>query len=454
MTEQLSSSENENIQQSNTNKKTKAKAAAVNMESALKETKSTNNADQSTNKKKNTTQQKQTEKASKSQTPISKLTLLSILLTLGLGGGIYYYERQQNHLQQQTINHLQAQLDTLSANLQKSLNENTQSYNQQLEQLQQQIKQQSTAQQQFIAQVTKINKTTEHGLYQLQEQLSALSTSNYNNWLISQANYLVNLAGRKIWNEQDFVTASLLLKSADHSLAETNDPSLLPARQAINKDISSLLLVSHIDVDGVIMSLMELANQANELPLINNYQLVDIALNDHDDSFVDPTNDAPQQSEPNRFKARLKRWGDNLLASSKSLLKNFISIEKYNEYEDCIARAKAKKQAFNQCQVHKALIMPDQALYIRENIRQQLYIAAQAVPRHQDKIYQQALKDVSSWVYAYFNTDAPITIGFIDQLDRLQEQTINQRHLPEQLESSAILERLMQTRVRSLLSEQ
>jgi uroporphyrin-III C-methyltransferase len=453
MTEQLSSSENENIQQSDTNKKIKAKTASVNTESAQKETKS-NNTDHSTTKKKAITQQAQIKKAAKSKTPISKLTLLSILLTFGIGGGIYYYEHQQNRLQQQAISHLQAQLDTLNNNLQKSLNESSQLYNQQLEHLQQQIKQQSTEQQQFITKVTQSNQTTENGLYRLQEQLSSLSTSNYNNWLISQANYLVNLAGRKIWNEQDFVTASLLLKSADHSLAETNDPSVLPARQAINKDISSLVLVSHIDVDGVIMSLMELANQANELPLVNNYQLVDIALNDHDDSFEDHTNDASQQIETNNFKDRLKRWGDNLIASSKSLMKNFISVEKYNEYGDCIAKAKAKKQAINQCQRYKALIMPEQALYIRENIRQQLYIAAQAVPRHQDKIYQQALKDVSSWVYAYFNTDAPMTLSFIDELDHLQEQTINQRHLPEQLESAVILERLMQTRVRSLLSAQ
>lgn len=442
MTEQLSSSENENIQQSETNKRGKVKTASVNNKSAVKDS-TLNNTAHSTAKN----------KVPKSKSSRPKFPLLSILLILGLGGSIYYYQ-QQNHLQQQAINHLRTQLDTLANNLQQNQHESFQSYNQQLAQLQQQVKQQLTEQQQFITQVKQSNQMTENGLYRLQEQLSSLSNSNYNNWLISQANYLVNLAGRKIWNEQDFVTASLLLKSADHSLAETNDPSLLPARQAIAKDITSLVVVSHIDVDGVIMSLMELANQANELPLVNNYQLVDIAVNDHDDSFEDITNDFAQSIQHNGFKAQLKRWGENLLASSKSLMKNFISVEKYNEYDDCIARVKEKKQAINQCQLYKALIMPEQALYIRENIRQQLYIAAQAVPRHQDKIYQQALQDVSNWIYAYFNTDSPMTLSFIDEIDKLQEQTIHQRHLPEQLESAVILERLMQTRVRSLLTTQ
>ncbi|WP_260682195.1 uroporphyrinogen-III C-methyltransferase, partial [Klebsiella pneumoniae] len=39
-------------------------------------------------------------------------------------------------------------------------------------------------------------------------------------WLLAQADFLVKLAGRKLWSDQDVTTAAALLKSADASLAD------------------------------------------------------------------------------------------------------------------------------------------------------------------------------------------------------------------------------------------
>ena len=58
------------------------------------------------------------------------------------------------------------------------------------------------------------------------------------------ADFLVKLAGRKLWSDQDVTTAAALLKSADASLADMNDPSLIGARRAITDDIATLSAVS------------------------------------------------------------------------------------------------------------------------------------------------------------------------------------------------------------------
>lgn len=50
------------------------------------------------------------------------------------------------------------------------------------------------------------------------------------------------------------------------------------------------------------------------------------------------------------------------------------------------------------------LLAPNQDVYLRENIRS-LLVAAQAVPRHQEETYRQALENVSTWVRAYHDTD-------------------------------------------------
>jgi uncharacterized protein HemX len=63
----------------------------------------------------------------------------------------------------------------------------------------------------------------------------------------------VKLAGRKLWSDQDVTTAAALLKSADASLADMNDPSLITARRAITDDIASLSAVTQVDYDGIIL---------------------------------------------------------------------------------------------------------------------------------------------------------------------------------------------------------
>ncbi|EED7442637.1 uroporphyrinogen-III C-methyltransferase, partial [Salmonella enterica subsp. salamae] len=98
------------------------------------------------------------------------------------------------------------------------------------------------------------------------------------------------------------------------------------------------------------------------------------------------------------------------------------------------------------------LLAPNQDVYLRENIRSRLLVAAQAVPRHQEETYRQALDNVSTWVRAYYDTDDAATKAFLEEVDKLSQQNITM-DLPETLESQAILEKLMQTRVRNLLAQ-
>ncbi len=98
------------------------------------------------------------------------------------------------------------------------------------------------------------------------------------------------------------------------------------------------------------------------------------------------------------------------------------------------------------------LLAPNQDIYLRENIRSRLLVAAQAVPRHQEETYKQALDNVSTWVRAYYDTDDAATNAFLEDIDKLSQQTITM-NVPDQLESQPMLEKLMQTRVRNLLAQ-
>ena len=79
-------------------------------------------------------------------------------------------------------------------------------------------------------------------------------------------------------------------------------------------------------------------------------------------------------------------------------------------------------------------------------------MAPQAVPRHQEETYRQALENVSTWVRAYYDTDDAATKAFLEEVDQLSQQSISM-DVPETLQSQVILEKLMQTRVRNLLAQ-
>ncbi|WP_260681347.1 uroporphyrinogen-III C-methyltransferase, partial [Klebsiella pneumoniae] len=53
---------------------------------------------------------------------------------------------------------------------------------------------------------------------------------------------------------------------------------------------------------------------------------------------------------------------------------------------------------------------------------------------------------------AYYDTDDATTKAFLDEVDKLSQQSITMT-VPETLQSQALLEKLMQTRVRNLMAQ-
>ncbi|MCX8711609.1 uroporphyrinogen-III C-methyltransferase [Gilliamella sp. B3464] len=420
-------------------------------------------------------------KNNSNKVPTSKLAILAIALTIGLGGFVFYHGHLQVENQKKTIASLQVELanlkqstkDSIVHDLQNSITDAVNKQNQQFSSLEQrvdrQLNEQQKNQQQLTNQINDASKLTEQNLHNLNERLSAMSTTDNSVWLISQANYLVHLAGRKIWNDQDYTTARLLLKSADESLAQADDPSLIPARQAINQDITSLSKVSFVDYDGIVMNLIGLSESLTELPLVGNYKEIDLGMTQYNDdissaqSVNTPTNSKEVTEEPTEknnhreITSSVFDWSNNLLTNAQSFLDKFITIEKIDENEKnfatCLSKAQKDEKQIVRCQILKTPLNLEQSLYLRENIRFRLLIAAQAVPRHQDLVYQRALSDAALWVNAYFDGNAPDVKAFLDDLENLQSQSISNQSVPDKLASATELEKLMQSRVRSMMAK-
>ncbi|MBP6123665.1 MULTISPECIES: uroporphyrinogen-III C-methyltransferase [Providencia] len=327
--------------------------------------------------------------------------IIAIAIIIAIGGSLYYFNQQNNSTLVNENNELKQQLNEL-------------------------IEQQNTDSQRLDALIAANSELRNHAreyeeqlnrrMQELQAHVTALSSTDVKSWLIAQADFMVKMAGRKLWNDHDPVTAAVLLKSADNSLAEMNDPSLLDIRKSINNDIGRLAAINQVDYDGIILRLNQLSNE------VDNLRLADLN-----------SGDAKSDDNSGEVSEDISDWKQNLSRSWKSFTSDFVTV-----------RARDGSEA--------PLLAPNQDIYLRENIRSQLLIAAQAVPRYQEETYKQSLEQASTWVRAYFDVDAPATKAFLSEIDDLINQPIA-TEMPEALESQAKLEKLMQTRVRSLLSQ-
>ncbi|AGQ29006.1 MULTISPECIES: uroporphyrinogen-III C-methyltransferase [Serratia] len=329
------------------------------------------------------------------------LGAIAIVLVIALAAGGYYHTHRQAQQLIAANQTLQQQLEALKQNQQQERSA--------LEGLLQQ-------QGKTLDAADREQATLARQLNELQEKVAIISGSDAKTWLLAQADFLVKMAGRKLWSDQDVTTAAALLKSADASLADMNDPSLLEVRRAITEDVSTLSTLTQVDFDGIILKTNQLSNQVDNLRLADN-----------------DSDEAPMDQDSSELSSSIGEWRQNLAKSWHNFMADFITVRRRDSNAE-------------------PLLAPNQDIYLRENIRSRLLVAAQAIPRHQNEVYKQSLETISTWVRAYFDTTDPATKAFLEELDTLSQQSITM-DVPDQLKSQPLLEKLMQTRVRNLMAQ-
>lgn len=332
----------------------------------------------------------------------SALGLLAILIALGLGGAGYYFGQQQVDEMQKKLTALQTQLQ------QKNVVEpiDIPNFDAEKSQLAKLVESSQVASNQISALNQELAAKQQH-LSALQQQVQRLANQSKaeqpNDWLLTEADFLLNNALRKLVLDHDVDTSVSLLKVADETLSKVALPAVEAVRSAIHTDLKNLLSLSNVDQNAIMQQLSQLANDVDELNVLNvNFD-----------------------EDPNRGKLTdsLDDWKENAEKSAVSFLNHFIRI--------------TPKKADS-----KALLAPNQDIYLRENIRLRLQIAILAVPRQQDDLYKQSLETVASWIRTYFDTSTEVAQNFLKKLDELAEQSIYV-DVPTQLSSLNALDKLL-----------
>jgi uroporphyrin-3 C-methyltransferase len=249
----------------------------------------------------------------------------------------------------------------------------------------------------------------------LKSRIADLSGRRPADWLLAEADYLVRIAGRKLWLENDVKTAMLMLQAADSRLEDIGDASLFPVRQLIAEDIQKLKQINPVSTSSVALTLSGMIPQVDKLPL-NALKLPEIEDNSAKNELSDDISD----------------WRSNIGKTWESLVDDFIQVDRSDKP---ILPYLSSKQRW----------------LITEQLKLALSQAKSAALAENDSLFKHSLEQASALVTEHFQIDDTSVKQFSEALLELQATEITKQY-PSQLQSADTLKDLIEDRVQSVFN--
>lgn len=211
--------------------------------------------------------------------------------------------------------------------------------------------------------------------------------------LIADAEYLLGTANERLQLVGDVNTAREALEAADERLHESGDAAVFKVREEIAKEIAALKNVEAADIVGLYASMRSLQDASENLTLLLPYAGKTLTPSTEIHNHAD-------KKEPDH----------ELLDSAIESLQGVVTIR----HSD---------------QPIKATLTPEEAQFIREQLRAKLETVKIALVQKNEALYRAGLQDAKKWTEVNF-TQNPETRKFIAELDRFLAINIHS-HFPD-----------------------
>lgn len=255
-----------------------------------------------------------------------------------------------------------------------------------------------------VTSLTSKIREQEEALRQQSLRLTELMGRRPSDWLLAEADYLVKMAGRKLWLEKDATTAISLLESADARLDNMQDSSLIPIRQAISQDIQALKALQLVSVTDTAILIQSLYKQVDEL--------------------VIPEPNIYFQEEVAETTESLSDWRANLATLWQQIKANTMDISRRD-------------------QPIKPFINAQQQWLVREQLKYQLLLAQNALFSENPDLYVSAVRQSRNILVANFDETENVTKVFLQTINDLLALDF-ERNVPRALASSEPLQMLLE----------
>ncbi len=211
---------------------------------------------------------------------------------------------------------------------------------------------------------------------------------NSNQWMASEAEYLMRVANHRLLLEGDSVTAIKALEAADGRLRDTGDPGWIGVRELIASEIAALKGLGQLDRAGLSARLASMAEQVKGLKMEGLRPM------------------APEAGGKQPDNARDERSLDTLLRDGWEGFKSVMVI-----------RHRDKPVS--------AMLSPEQQFFVYQNLELQFEAARLALLRRDPLLYTSSLKTAAQWLGDFFDTQATATRALLDQIGEMQQVDVN-----------------------------
>lgn len=211
---------------------------------------------------------------------------------------------------------------------------------------------------------------------------------NSNQWMASEAEYLMRVANHRLLLEGDSVTAIKALEAADGRLRDTGDPGWIGVRELIASEIAALKGLGQLDRAGLSARLASMAEQVKGLKMEGLRPM------------------APEAGGKQPDNARDERSLDTLLRDGWEGFKSVMVI-----------RHRDKPVS--------AMLSPEQQFFVYQNLELQFEAARLALLRRDPLLYTSSLKTAAQWLGDFFDTQATAARALLDQIGEMQQVDVN-----------------------------
>lgn len=346
------------------------------------------------------------------------VTFINFLILLLVCAGAYWYYTQIADVEaneRSEVATIQQNLDEQNRNLQGNIAE--------LKQNAITFKNQFTATQQSnqdrLAQVQQNVNNVQHNIDNnsiatkaLTTRIAELSGRRPSDWLLAEANYLVNMAARKLYLEKDVVTSTTLLQEADARLNDLDDPSLFSVRALIAADIQTLGQINTVSTNSIALEFAGMMTKVSLLPL---------------DKLQLPESDT---NEDLTLSEDISDWRQNLAKTWQSIVADLITID----YVD---------------KPLEPYLAERQQWLIEQQLKHALAQAQTAAMSEQIDIYRASIQQGIDLINTNYQLDDSEVGQFLAMLKELQAIDFS-RNYPSSLASQASLKDIVEQRVKGL----
>ncbi|MGC3962028.1 MAG: uroporphyrinogen-III C-methyltransferase [Rhodocyclaceae bacterium] len=244
---------------------------------------------------------------------------------------------------------------------------------------------------------------------------------------LAQATQAVNIASQQLQLASNVPAALAALQAADNSLASLDRPQLISVRKLLARDMDRLRALPLADVDSMSVTLDAMLGRIDTLPLGFEHTPAKAALATPRNNVVRNTRrptstqaSAPiATSAPVADTAEAPSWVGSLFSDLWDEFRELIRIERLDRPEP-------------------ALLSPQHAIYLRENLRLRLLSARLALLQRDGKVFNEDVMQSRRWLERYFDVDARPVAGMVAELKQIEGARLSV-NLPSLNETEAAL---------------